>query len=189
MNLHLLEVHAADQPEMTVLMAGVADRFLGPQSPGIVCPDEPVLIPGPDQPDAHILQIPMVLFSRRGQAAVMIHPYAPVFQVEGQVELLFLLLERQQPAEFRPCEISSIPGAFTGGVRPEAVRPAQIEMFRGIQVGEGVLAPGGQQQVRPAVQVLPPLDVAGGLVVGAVGPAGCRPATGCRYRENRKHHW
>ena len=128
-NLHLLEGHAADQPEVAVFMAGVADRFFSPQSPGIVCPDKPVLIPGPDQPDAHILEIPVVLFSRRGQAAVMVHPHAPMFQVEGQVQLLVLFLERQQPAEFRSCEIPGIPRAFTGGICPESVRPAQVEMF------------------------------------------------------------
>ena len=113
---------------MSIAMARIADRFFGTQFPGIISPDEPVFMTGPDKPQTDALQI-AVVFGTGIQTAVLIDSDAAVFQISGQLQLLVILLDRQLPTQFSPCQISRIAGGFTGRISPYAVRPAEIEML------------------------------------------------------------
>ena len=124
---------------MAVGVAAVADGFFGTQGPCIVHADEPVIVAFPDEADADALEIAMVLGSGI-DAAVLVDPDAAVFEVGCQLELLFLFLQRQEPAQFGPGQIARIARGFTGRIGFDAIGAAQGEVFRRIEIGEGILA-------------------------------------------------
>ena len=102
-------------------MAAVADRFFSAQGPCVVHADEPVLVALPDEADADALEVAVVL-GTGVDAAVLIDPDAAVFEVGSQLELLFVFLQRQEPAQFGPSQIARIARGFAGRIRFDAIR-------------------------------------------------------------------
>ena len=79
-------------------MARVARRLFGAELPGVVGAQEPVLIARPDQAEADALEVAVIL-GTRVDAAVLVDPDAAVLEVRGEVQLLVLGAERQEPAQ------------------------------------------------------------------------------------------
>lgn len=136
--IKFLEIEARADPEVAVGMAAVADRFFSAQGPCVVHADEPVLVALPDEADADALEVAVVL-GTGVDAAVLIDPDAAMFEVGGQLELLVMLLQGQEPAQFGPGQVARVTGNFAGRVGFDAIRAAQGEVFRRIEVGEGIL--------------------------------------------------
>lgn len=147
-------------------MARVARRFFGAELPSVVGTQEPVLIARPDQADADALEIAVVLRTRV-DAAVLIDPDAAVLEIRGEVQLLVLGAERQEPAQLSARQIACIARSFARRVSAYAVRAAEGEVLRGVEVVECILAASREQEIRAVVEVLAAQDVGADLVVGA----------------------
>ena len=94
--MQILEVHATPNPEMTAWMAGVADGQLRAQTPGVVCANEPVFPAGPYKANAYTFQM-AVVDTARG-ALVLVYAQSTVIKIGGQLQLLILFLQGQQPS-------------------------------------------------------------------------------------------
>lgn len=92
---------------MAARVARVARRFFGAELPGVVGAQEPVLIARPDQAEADTLEIAVVLGSRI-EAAVLVDPDAAVLEIRGEVQLLVLGTERQEPAQLCARQIACV---------------------------------------------------------------------------------
>ena len=94
----------------------------------------------------------------RVDAAVLIDPNAAVFEVRGEVQLLVLGAERQEPAQLGARQIARIARSFARRVSAYAVRAAEGEVLRGVEIVECILAAGREQEIRAVVEVLAAQD-------------------------------
>lgn len=129
------KVDTAADPEAAARVARVARRFFGAELPSVVGAQEPVLIARPDQADADALEVAVVLHTRI-DAAVLIDPDTAVLEVRGEVQLLVLGAERQEPAQLCTRQIARIARSFARRVSAYAVRAAEGEVLRGVEVGQ-----------------------------------------------------
>lgn len=120
-------------------MARVARRFFGAELPGVVGAQEPVLIARPDQAEADTLEIAVVLGSRI-ESAVLVDPDAAVLEIRGEVQLLVLGTERQEPAQLCARQIARVTRSLARRIGAHAVRAAEGEVLRGVEVVERILA-------------------------------------------------
>ena len=61
----------------------------------------------PDKSNACTLKVPVVLYSRVNITVVVV-PDTTMFGIYRQLELLFIRLKRNQPAQFSPGDISAV---------------------------------------------------------------------------------
>lgn len=160
------EVDTAANPEAAARVARVARRFFGAELPSVVGAQEPVLIARPDQADADALEVAVVL-GTRVDAAVFVDPDTAMLEVRGEVQLLVLGTERQEPAQLGARQIARVARSFARRVGAHAVWSTEGEVLRGVEVVERILAAGRKQEIRAVVEILTAQDVCTDLVVGA----------------------
>ena len=104
-------------------MGSITGGTLLAYTPCVIETEEPVFPAGPDKANAYTFQ--MAVVAAKGGTLILVDTQTAVVEVSSQLELLILLFQGNQPAEFRTGNVAAVTGGLTLRVCTDTVEAAQ----------------------------------------------------------------